>query len=322
MKAVVQDRYGPPEVLRIEEVERPVPKHDEILIRVRAATVSQTDTHVRAAHPFFWRLIAGVRRPRRRWRTLGVDLAGEVEAVGSAVTEFKVGDAVFGSPSSYFGTHAEYVCSRADRALALKPARLSFEEAAAVYDGGSQALSALRQAETKPAQRLLIYGASGSLGTAAVQLAKHFGAHVTGVTSTRHVELVSSLGADEVIDYTQQDFTKTGQTYDAIIDAVGKTTFRRSRRALKPDGVYVETDGLENLVTWAAMRLVGRRRVRFASGGRTREYIDILKQAIEAGAYRPVIDRVYPMDQVVEAHRYVETWHKAGNVVLTMAAES
>jgi len=316
MKAVVQDRYGPPGVLRVEEVERPVPKDDEILIRVRAATVSQTDTHARRARPFFWRLVLGLRRPRAR--TLGVDLAGTVEAVGSSVLGFNVGEAVFGSPSSYFGTHAEFVCSRVDCALALIPTGLGFEEAAAVYDGGSQALSALRQARTKPGQRVLVYGASGSLGTAAVQLARHLDAQVTAVTSTKHVDLVRSLGADEVIDYTQQDFTKTGQTYDAIVDAVGKTTFRRSRRALKPDGVYVETDGLENVLVLIGMRLVGRKRFRFATGGRAREYIDILKQAIETGAYRPVVDRVYPMDRAVEAHRYVETWHKAGNVVLTI----
>ena len=318
MKAVVQDRYGGPEVLRIEEVPRPVPNDDEILIRVRAATVSQTDTHVRAAHPFFWRLIGGFRRPRVGWRTLGVDLAGEVEAVGSAVTEFKVGDAVFGSPSSFFGSHAEYVCSRTGRALALKPAAMSFEEAAAVYDGGTQALSALRQAEAKPGRRILIYGASGSLGTAAVQLARHFGAHVTAVCSTPHVELVRTLGADEVIDRLKQDFTTNGQTYDAIIDAVGKHTFRRSRRSLKPGGVFVATDGLQNLLVWAAMGLTRRKGLRFASGRRSREDVQLLKQLVEAGAYRAVVDRVYPMDQVVEAHRYVETWHKAGNVVLTI----
>ena len=317
MKAVVQDRYGPPDVLKIEDVDRPVPKADEILIRVHASTVSQTDTHVRAAHPFFWRLIGGLRRPK--WRTLGVDLAGEVEAVGSAVTEFNVGDAVFGSPSSsYFGSHAEYVCSRTDRALTLKPAGMSFEEAAAVYDGGSQALSALRQAEVKPGDRLLIYGASGSLGTAAVQLAKHFGAQVTGVTSTKHVELVRSLGADEVIDYTRHDFTKTGQTYDAIIDAVGKQSFRHGRRALKPGAVFVATDGLENVLTWAALRLARRKRLRFASGRRTKEDVELLKHLIEAGEYRAVIDRTYPMADVAEAHRYVEAWHKAGNVVLTI----
>lgn len=316
MRAVVQDRYGSPDVLRIAEVDRPEPQADEILVRVRASTVSQTDTHVRAAHPFFWRLIGGLRRPK--WRTLGVDLAGEVEAVGSAVTEFAVGDAVFGSPSSYLGCHAEYVCTRTDRALAIKPASLTFEEAAAVYDGGSQALSTIRQAEVRPGQRLMIYGASGSLGTAAVQLAKHYGAHVTGVTSGQHVELVRSLGADKVIDYTRVDVMRTGARYDAIIDAVGKQTFRRARRALEPSGVYVATDGFENVFTWVAMRLVRRKRLRFGSGRRSKEDIELLKGLIEAGEYRPVIDRTYPMSEVAEAHRYVEAWHKAGNVVLRM----
>jgi NADPH:quinone reductase-like Zn-dependent oxidoreductase len=225
---------------------------------------------------------------------------------------------VFGSPSSFFGSHAQYVCSRTGRALALKPAGMSFEEAAAVYDGGTQALSALRHAEATPGRQILIYGASGSLRSAAVQLAKHFGAHVTGVCSTNHVDLVRSLGADEVIDRLQQDFTTNGQTYDAIIDAVGKTTFRRSRRSLKPGGVFVATDGLENLLVWAGMRLVGRKRLRFASGRRSNEDVQLLNQVIEAGAYRAVVDRVYPMDQVVDAHRYVEAWHKGGNVVLTI----
>jgi NADPH:quinone reductase-like Zn-dependent oxidoreductase len=317
MKAVVQDRYGPPDVLRVDEVERPVPKDDEVLVRVRAATVSQSDAHVREAKPFFWRLIAGLRRPKR-WRTLGVDFGGEVEVVGSAVTEFKVGDAVFGAPARFFGSHAQYVCAKEAGALAHKPSSLTFEEAAALYDGGSQGLSAVRQAEAGPGRHLLIYGASGSLGTAAVQLAKHFGAHVTAVTSTKHVELVRSLGADQVIDRLQQDFTANGQTYDAIIDAVGKTTLLRSRRSLKPGGVFVATDGLENFVLWAAMRLVGRNRLRFGSGRRSKADAELLKQLVEAGAYRPVIDRVYPMDQVVEAHRYVAMWSKAGNVVLTI----
>jgi NADPH:quinone reductase-like Zn-dependent oxidoreductase len=316
MKAVVQDRYGSPDVLRIADVERPVPKADEILIRVRASTVSQTDTHVRAAHPFFWRLIGGFRRPR--WRTLGVDLAGEVEAVGSAVTEFQVGDAVFGSPSRYLGCHAEYVCSRTGGALALKPAGLTFEEAAAVYDGGSQALSSVRQAEAGPGRRLLIYGASGSLGTAAVQLAKHLGAHVTGVTSTAHLELVRSLGADEVIDYTREDFATGGQTYDAIIDAVGKYSFPRGRRALRPGGVHVGTDGLGTLAWWVVTRFVGPKRVRMAAGRRNKADIIFLRELIDAGEFRAVIDRTYPIAEAVEAHRYVESWHKAGNVVLTI----
>ena len=323
MKAVVQDRYGPPEVLRIEEVERPVPKDDELLIRVRASTVTQTDTHARRADLFLWRLVFGLRRPRSR--TLGVELAGEVVAVGSAVRQFKVGDEVFGHPSTLFGAHAEYVCLSERAALALKPAGMSFEEAAAVCDGASQALDTLRQADVREGRRLVIYGASGSLGSAAVQLAKHFGAHVTAVCGTDHVELVRSLGADEVVDYRQQDFTKNGQTYDAIIDAVGKYSFRRGRRSLKPGGIYVATDGgrfmVETIALLVVTRWVGSKRVRSGIGRRRKEDVLFLKELIEAGEFRAVVDRRYPMDQAVEAHRYVETWHKAGNVVLTIATD-
>jgi NADPH:quinone reductase-like Zn-dependent oxidoreductase len=323
MKAVVQDRYGPPEVLRIEEVEQPVPKTDELLIRVRASTVSQSDTHARRPDPFLWRLAFGLRRPR--FRTLGVDLAGEVVAVGSAVREFKVGDEVFGRPWSVFGAHAEYICVRERAALAHKPLQIGFDEAAAVFDGADQALGALRKADVQAGRRIVIYGASGSLGTAAVQLGKHFGAHVTAVCGTDHIALVRSLGADEVIDYRQQDFTKNGQTYDAIIDAVGKYSFRRGRRSLRPGGIFVATDGgrflLETFLMLAATRLVGRRRVRIAMGHRSRADVLLLKELIEAGEFRAVIDRRYPMHQVVEAHRYVESWHKAGNVVLTIGTD-
>jgi NADPH:quinone reductase-like Zn-dependent oxidoreductase len=323
VKAVVQDRYGPPEVLRIEEVERPVPKDDEILIRVRASTVTQSDTHARRADLFLWRFVLGLRRPRGR--TLGVELAGEVEAVGEAVSEFKVGDEVFGHPSSFFGAHAEYVCVAKRAALAHKPAGMSFDEAAAICDGASQALGTLRQADVQEGRRLVIYGASGSLGTAAVQLAKHFGAHVTAVCGTNHVDLVRSLGADEVIDYRQQDFTKNGQTYDAIIDAVGKYSFRRGRRSLKPGGVYVATDGgrflVETIALLVVTRWVGSKRVRSGIGRRIKQDVLFLKDLIEAGEFRAVVDRRYPMDQVVEAHRYVEEWHKAGNVVLTISTD-
>ncbi len=318
MKAVVQDRYGPPEVLRIEEVERPVPKDDEMLIRVRASTVSQSDTHLRRPSPFLWRFIFGFRRPRSR--TLGVELAGEVVAVGAAVREFQVGDAVFGRPSRFFGAHAEYICASERAALALKPASMSFEEAAAVADGADQALGTLRKAEVQEGRRIVIYGASGSLGTAAVQLAKHFGANVTAVCGTDHVELVRSLGADEVIDYRKQDFTKNGQTYDAIIDAVGKYSFRKGRHALRPGGIYVATDGFEIFVMFVVARFTGKR-FRVGIGTRRKQDVLLLKQLIEAGEFRAVIDRRYPMDQVVEAHRYVEGWHKAGNVVLVIAAD-
>jgi NADPH:quinone reductase-like Zn-dependent oxidoreductase len=323
MKAVVQDRYGPPEVLRIEEVERPVPKDDEILIKVRASTVTQTDTHARRADLFIWRFVFGLRRPRSR--TLGVELAGEVTAVGATVSEFKVGDEVFGQPSSFFGAHAEYICVSKRAALAHKPAGMSLDDAAAVCDGASQALGTLRQADVQAGRRLVIYGASGSLGTAAVQLAKHFGAHVTAVCGTNHVELVRSLGADEVVDYRQQDFTKNGQTYDAIVDAVGKCSFRRGRRSLKPGGIYVATDGgrffVETIALLVATRWIGTKRVRGGVGRRIKKDVQFLKELIEAGEFRAVVDRRYPMDLVVEAHRYVEAWHKAGNVVLTMATD-
>jgi NADPH:quinone reductase-like Zn-dependent oxidoreductase len=321
MRAVVQDRYGPPEVLRIEEVARPVPKDDEVLIRIRATTVTQSDTHVRAAHPFFWRFLLGLRRPK--WRTLGVELAGEVEEVGAAVSEFGVGDHVFGT--RWFGAHAEFICMRESAALAHMPAGMSFEEAAAVCDGATQALATLRAADVQEGQRIVIYGASGSLGTAAVQLARHLGAHVSAVCNTKNLELVRSLGADEVIDYLHEDFAKNGQTYDAIIDAVGKYAFHWGRRALKPGGVYVATDfgpyKLETLFMVVATRWFGTRRLRFAGGRKDRKDILFLKELIEAGAFRAVIDRRYPMEQVAEAHRYVETWQKTGNVVLTVGGD-
>lgn len=322
MRAVVQDRYGPPEVLRIEEVERPTPKDDEVLIRIRATTVTQTDTHARAARPVFWRLFAGLRRPK--WRTLGVELAGEVEAVGAAVSKFKVGDHVFGS-TPRFGAHAELICLPEGNRMAHKPAVISFEEAAAVCDGALQALAALRAADVRGGQRIVIYGASGSLGTAAVQLARHLGAHVTAVCNTRNVELVRSLGADVVIDYLHEDFTKNGERYDAIVDAVGKYSFFRARRSLKVGGIYVPTDlgplMLESVVMVLATRWAGKKRVRFPTIRRSQEDLEFLKELIEAGEYRAVIDRSYPLEQAVEAHRYVETWQKTGNVVLTVAGD-
>ena len=322
MRAVVQDRYGPPSVLRIEEVPKPVPGDDQVLIRVRASTVSQTDTHLRAAHPVVWRFFLGLRRPRIR--TLGVEFAGEVEAVGAAVTEFKVGDRVFGGPRS-FGAHAEYICLRDSAPITQMPAGMSFEDAAAVADGSSEALGSLRKAETGEGQRLVIYGASGSLGTAAVQIAKHLGAHVTAVCSTKNIEIVRSLGADEVIDYTKEDFTKNGQQYDAIIDAVGKYAFYWGRRALRPGGIYVETDlgphKLHTVLMVVVTRWFGTRKLRFAGGWRNKPDLLIAKGLIEAGEYRPVIDRRYPLERVAEAHAYVETWQKTGNVVLTIAPE-
>jgi NADPH:quinone reductase-like Zn-dependent oxidoreductase len=322
MKAVVHDRYGPPSVLRIEEVERPVPEDDEVLVQIHATTVNRTDCHVRAANPFLWRLFGtGLLRPKQRLS--GSDFAGEVVAVGSAVTEFAVGDRVFGTTGYRFGTHAEYMCVKESARIAHMPDGLSFEEAAAVCDGGLPALSSLRTVDARVGRRIVVYGASGSYGTAAVQLAKHFGAHVTAVCNTKNVELVRSLGADEVIDYLREDFTKRGETYDVVLDAVGKHSFRRSRRALKPHGVYLATDlgfmwHVPLLMLWS--KRFGKRKLLFPLGSPTKDDVLVLEGLVESGEFRPVIDRRYPLEDVVEAARYVETGQKIGNVVLTVTA--
>jgi NADPH:quinone reductase-like Zn-dependent oxidoreductase len=314
MRAVVHDSYGPPEVLRIEEVERPVPKDDEVLVRVHATTVTQTDCHARRAEPFIWRFFTGLLRPKQE--ILGMELAGEVEAVGADVTAFEVGDQVFGVKG--FGANAEFVCVRESAPLAHKPAGMTFEEAAAVCDGAIQALAHLRRANVGEGTRILVYGASGSCGTAAVQLGRHFGAHVTAVCTTKNVELVRSLGADEVIDYLQEDFTENGQTYDVILDAVGKHSFLRCRGSLKPGGLFVATDRLYNLALALWTSRIGDQKVVFTIPKYTKKDVLLLKELIEAGRYRAVIDRTYPLADVAEATRYVETWQKTGNVVLTV----
>ena len=319
MRAVVFDRYGPPEVQRIEEVERPVPKEDEVLVKIHATTVTRTDCGIRAAEPFFIRLFFGLRRPKQR--ILGTELAGEVEAVGAVVSQFVVGDQVFGSTSAFrTGAHAEFICLPESSPLAHKPARMSFEEAASVTDGVILALMCLEAAHIQKGQKILVYGASGSIGTAGVQLAKYFEADVTAVCNTKNVELVRSLGADTVIDYTQDDFTKNGETYDVIFDAVGKHSFSRCRGSLKPGGAYVATDGFRNLFLQLWTSRIGDKKVLFPIPPHyTKKNVLFLKELIEAGKYRAVIDRRYPLEQVVEATRYVETEQKTGNVVLTVS---
>jgi NADPH:quinone reductase-like Zn-dependent oxidoreductase len=317
MRAVVHNRYGPPEVLRLEEVERPVPAEDEVLVKIHATTVNRTDCGVRAANPFITRFFTGLRRPRQK--ILGMELAGEVEAVGAAVSEFQVGDQVFGVNGH--GAHAEFVCIRESAPLAHKPAGMTFEEAAAVCDGASLALACLRNAGLREGKSILVYGASGSVGTAGVQLAKHFGADVTAVCNTKNVELVRTLGADRVIDYTREDFAKNDETYDVVFDAVGKHSFRRCRRSLKPGGTYVETDlgFLWHVPVLALLtRWIGDKRVRLGITRYTKKDVLFLKELIETGNYRPVIDRRYPLEDVVEATKYVETGQKTGNVVLTV----
>jgi NADPH:quinone reductase-like Zn-dependent oxidoreductase len=317
MRAVVYDRYGPPEVLRVDEVAQPVPGENEVLVRVRASSVTRSDCGYRAADPFFSRIFTGLRAPKRR--IVGTELAGEVEAVGASVSEFAVGDRVFGLRS---GSNAELVCVREAGALAHIPDGMGFEEAAALSDGTSIAQACLRRADLRAGRSILIYGASGAIGTAAVQLAKARGARVTAVCGGKDVELVRSLGADEVIDYEREDFAKRGVTYDVIFDAVGKHSFRRSRRSLRRGGLYVETDlGFMWHVPFLALatRVIGSKRVTLPIPKYTKEDVLHVKELVEAGRYRPVIDRVYPLEDVVEATRYVETGQKTGNVVLTLA---
>ena len=320
MRAAVADRFGPPEVVHIEDVPRPQPKADELLIRVRAAALNRTDTGFRSGQPLFARAVSGLAKPR--WRVLGTEFSGDVAATGSSVTGFCSGDAVFGINPWRFGTHAEYVCVPAGGTVARKPDALPFEDAAAVCDGGLLALMNLRDAQLRAGQHVAVYGASGSIGTAAVQLARNLHATVTAVTSTANVGLVRGLEPDEVIDYEQSDFTKNRNTYDVIFDAVGKLSFARCRAALKPGGRYVPTDGVTNMLLAVSHVAVGRRRTVMALPPRFRQ-IDVLflKQLIDAGRYRPVIDRVYALDDIVEAHRYVDTGEKLGNVVISIAAQ-
>jgi NADPH:quinone reductase-like Zn-dependent oxidoreductase len=315
MKAVVHDRYGPPEVLRVADVERPEPADDEVLVGVRASTVTRGDTELRTLEYPFVRLFTGIRRPKRT--IAGTEFAGRVEEVGAAVTEFRVGDEVFGIRS---GANAEYVAVRESGVIAPMPMGLTFEEAAAIPDGSLLALTMLRPLAPLRGKSVLVYGAAGSIGSAAVQLlAHHFEAEVTAVCDTKDVAVVRSLGARDVLDRLREDFTKHGTTYDVIFDAVGKHSFRRCRRSLKTGGVYV-TAGLGFMyhVPLAALvtRFVGSRRAKLGIGRYRKEDLLLVKELVESGTYRPVIDRRYALAEAVEANRYVETGQKTGNVVL------
>ncbi|HNO84539.1 MAG TPA: NAD(P)-dependent alcohol dehydrogenase [Anaerolineales bacterium] len=319
MKAIVYTKFGSPDVLKLQEVAKPAPKDNEVLIRIVATTVAVEDPGIRARPG-----LNGFLKPKRS--ILGFYLAGEVEAVGKDVKQFKKGDKVYGNTGlSLLGTYAEYICMPEDGALAMKPANITDEEAAALPNGALTALPFLRdKGNIKSGQKVLIYGASGAVGTIAVQLAKYFGADVTGVCSTTNLELVKSLGADKVIDYTQEDFTKNGQTYDIIFDTVGKSAFSRCKDSLTENGIYLTTvPSLATFIQMLRTSMTGGKKVGIAATGlrpsneKTKELI-FLNGLIEAGKIKAVIDRSYPLEQIAEAHKYVEAGHKKGNVVITL----
>jgi NADPH:quinone reductase-like Zn-dependent oxidoreductase len=318
MRAVVHDRYGPPEVLRVAEVERPVPEDDEVLVRVHNSTVTRTDTGLRNTEYPFTRLITGIRRPKRT--IAGSEFSGRIEEVGAAVTDFRIGNEVFGIEG---GANAEYVAVRENGVIAQKPTGLTFGEAAAVPDGSLLALSCMRAAYPLRGKSVLVYGAAGSVGTAAVQLlAHHFEAEARAVCDTKDVELVRSLGARDVLDRFREDFTKNGTTYDVIFDAVGKHSFRCCRRSLKPGGIYISMDlGFMYHVPLLALitRFVGSRRATLGIGRYQKEDLLLVKELVDTGKYRPVIDRTYALDDIVEAAGYVESGQKTGNVVLRVS---
>jgi len=319
MKAAVHTRYGPPDVVRISEVDKPTAKDNEVLVKVHATTVNRTDSGLRAAKPFINRFFTGLRRPRVT--VLGNEFAGAVEAVGSGVRSFQVDDRVFGYNGTRFGAHAEYLAVPEDGSVATMPAKVTYEEAAPSTEGSHYALSLIRKAKIRRGQDVLVYGATGAIGSAAVQLLKHLGAKVTTVCDTKHLELVRGLGADRVIDYTAEDFTKDQQSYDVVLDAVGKSSFGRCKRLLKPRGIYLSSDLgplSQNPILALITPLLRGKKVLFPIPRDNQEIVRYFKELLESGEFKPLIDRRYRLDQIVEAYTYVETGQKIGNVVVSV----
>ena len=320
MKAIVYTTYGSPDVLKFMEVDKPVAKSNEVLVKIWATTVNRTDCGYRTAKPFIVRFFSGFFKPKNT--ILGSEFAGEVEAVGKDVRTFKPGDQVFGLSCDSFGAHAEYISVPEDGSIALKPTNLTYEEAVAVCEGPWLALTVLKQMGIQEGERILINGATGSIGSSAVQLANYYGAEITAVCNTKNLELVELLGADEVIDYTKDDFTKHGKLYDFVFDAVGKSSFFRCKRLLKKNGIYVSTElGYlsQNIFLALLTPLTGSKKVMFPIPKNNRDDIIFFKELAEAGRLKPVIDRRYPLEQIAGAYRYVEEGQKTGSVVITLA---
>jgi NADPH:quinone reductase-like Zn-dependent oxidoreductase len=320
MKAIVCTEYGSPDVMRLKEVEKPTPKENEVLIKIHATTVTSADIRIRKADPFPIRFFYGFKRPKNN-TILGTELAGEIEAIGKNVTQFKVGDSVFAVTGASFGANAEYICLPEEGAIAIKPNNITYEEAAAIPFGATTSLIFLRdKGKIQSGQEVLIYGASGAVGTSAVQLAKSFGAQVTGVCSTANLELVKSLGADKVIDYTREDFSKSGETYDIVFDTVGKSPFSGCLSSLKNDGLYLRAVHINLFPVlrglWTSM--TSSKKVMGGVAIERKEDLISLKALIESGRMKSVIDMRYPLEQTAEAHRYVERGHKKGSVVITV----
>lgn len=322
MKAIVCTNYGSPDVLQYREVAKPTPKDNEVLIKIHAAVVGPADCAFRKADPFIVRLLYGLMKPK--FNVLGVEFSGEVAAIGNDVKSFKQGDQVFGMSPNTFGAHAEYMCLAENSPVVVKAAGMAYDDAVGITDGATTALTFLRDtAKLQSGQKILINGASGSVGAYAVQLAKYYGAEVTGVCSATNADLVKSLGADKVIDYTTVDFTRSGETYDVIFDAVGKSSFSRCKKALTHNGVYLTTvPSLAILPQMLWTSLFGGKKAKFATAGlmQSKDNLNFLKGLFELGKLKAVIDRHYPLEQLAEAHRYVETGRKKGNVIITVGA--
>ncbi|PFN76545.1 NAD(P)-dependent alcohol dehydrogenase [Bacillus sp. AFS076308] len=320
MRAIVYTTYGPPDVLQLKEVEKPIPKDNEILVKVKATTVTVADIRSRSftVPSVFWlpaRITLGFRQPKKE--ILGMELAGEVESVGKNVKKYKEGDQVYAASLEGFGAYAEYKCLHEDGPVSIKPSNITYAEAAAIPIGARTALYFLRKANIQSGQKVFIYGASGSVGTYAVQLAKYFGANVTGVCSTTNLELVKSLGADKVIDYTAEDFSSTDETYDVIFEAVNKSSFSACMKLLKKDGTYINiTEPLPSVRMLWTQLTSGKKILLSRNSPETSEALNFLKELVEAGKLKVVIDRSYEFKEIVEAHRYVEKGHKKGNVVI------